>query len=238
MPLRRYNPFEDINPRVNLEVNPYIKEVVEASKNETLPIVYGPYLKGIAGNWGNFLETRGGMNAAPKRLVLEIGCHLGLVLRKMAADFPEDGFLGMDITFKRVMKTVKSAQADGTKNLGTVYCNASNIDEIFGEGELDGVIIFFPDPWAKKEKQQKNRLINEDFAKKLFKVVKSGGFVWFKTDHKPYYNDANSHFLDAGFTASNESTWLSKNPYESTFETKFKLEGIPKNENIYVKLDS
>jgi tRNA (guanine-N7-)-methyltransferase len=238
MPLRRYNPFEDINPKVNLDVNPYIKEIVEASKNESLPVAYGPYLKGLKSNWKEFLKSRGKMENTPESLVLEIGCHQGLVLRKMAQDFPKAGFLGMDITFKRVIKTVKGAKNDGTNNLGAIYCNAGSLDEIFADRELDGVVIFFPDPWCKKERQLKNRLINDEFTDKLFKLVKSGGFVWFKTDHKPYFEDADKSFLNAGFTEKTDGCWLSKNVYESTFESKFKLEGIPKNEKIYVKLDS
>lgn len=235
MPLRNYSPFEDINPKVNMDVNPYIKEIVEAAKNKSLPVVYGPFLKGLAGKWADFLRENGPMPKTPEKLVLEIGCHLGLVLRQMAKDFPENGFLGMDITFKRVVKTVKSAKSDGLNNLGTLYCNASGIDEVFGEKELDGVVIFFPDPWCKKERQLKNRLINDDFANRLLKCIKPGGFVWFKTDHKPYFDEADKSFLSAGFTGSESETWLSKNTYESTFESKFKLEGIPKNEKIYLK---
>ena len=58
------------------------------------------------------------MEKAPERLV-KLDTYLGLVLRQMAKDFPENGFLGMDITFKRVVKTVKSAKSDGLNNLGT-----------------------------------------------------------------------------------------------------------------------
>ena len=59
MPLRNYSPFEDINPKVNMDVNPYIKEIVEAAKNKTLPVVYGPFLKGLAGKWSDFLKENG-----------------------------------------------------------------------------------------------------------------------------------------------------------------------------------
>ena len=236
MPLRRYNPFEDINPRVSLDVNPYIREMVDATKSGMMAVSYGPYLQGLAGNWTKFIFERAGMDVKPTSLILEIGCHQGLVLRKMAQDFPRVGFLGMDITFKRVIKTIRGAQSDGSKNLGAIYCNAGSIDDIFADQEIDGVVIFFPDPWCKKEKQQKNRLITDEFAAKLFKIVKPSGFVWFKTDHKQYFEDADSNFLSAGFEKNPAGCWLSQKPYESTFEKKFQLEGIPKNEAIYQKL--
>ena len=72
-----------------------------------------------------------------------------MFLGKWQKDFPENA-LGMDITFKRVVKTVKSAKSDGLNNLGTIYCNASGIDEVFGERELDGVVDFLPRSMVKK----------------------------------------------------------------------------------------
>ena len=82
-----------------------------------MAVSYGPYLQGLAGNWTKFIFERAGMDVKPTTLILEIGCHQGLVLRKMAQDFPRVGFLGMDITFKRVIKTIRGAQSDGSKTL-------------------------------------------------------------------------------------------------------------------------
>ena len=234
MPLRKYDPYEDINQVMKLDVNPYLRQILDAVREGTMPVSYGPYLKGRAGTWKDYIK-KSGMERAPNKLVLEIGCHLGVVMRQMAQDFPDCGFIGMDITFKRVMKTLHGALQDGSRNVATVYCNASGIDKIFAEKELDGVVIFFPDPWCKKEKQMKNRLINDIFAHSLYSRVASGGFVWLKTDHLPYFNQSDSSFLNAGFIGSQDKVWINIKKYESSFEAKFKREGLPTYEKFYVK---
>lgn len=235
MPLKHHNPFETIHENIDLSVNPYANELISASRHQTLPVAYGPDLIDKRGNWREFIGSWNQTGKIPEKLILEIGCHLGQVTRKIARDFPEVGVIGMDITFKRVMKTVKMAQADGLNNLASVFANASGLDQLFAPGELDAVVIFFPDPWAKKDRQTKNRLINDDFAKKLAQVLSNDGFVWFKTDHMPYFESAMASFENAGLFNNTSESWLSKLEYKSTFEKKFEKLGIPKNESILTK---
>ena len=46
----------------------------------------------------------------------------------------------------------------------------------------------FPRPLGKKKRQVKNRLLNKEFLISLSKVLKKDAFFWFKTDHKPYFD--------------------------------------------------
>jgi tRNA (guanine-N7-)-methyltransferase len=50
---------------------------------------------------------------------------------------------------------------------------------------LDGVHIFFPDPWHKK-KHNKRRLIQQPLIAKLAARLKPGGYLHCATDWQPY----------------------------------------------------
>jgi tRNA (guanine-N7-)-methyltransferase len=62
-----------------------------------------------------------------------------------------------------------------------------NIDKIFAENEISESYIFFPDPWGKKNSQKKNRLLQADFLTHLYTVTQDGGKLYFKTDHREYF---------------------------------------------------
>jgi tRNA (guanine-N7-)-methyltransferase len=50
---------------------------------------------------------------------------------------------------------------------------------------LDGIHIFFPDPWHKK-RHHKRRLIQAEFVKLLCTKLKSGGYLHVATDWQDY----------------------------------------------------
>jgi tRNA (guanine-N7-)-methyltransferase len=62
-----------------------------------------------------------------------------------------------------------------------------NINKIFKENEISKSYIFFPDPWAKKKKWLKNRLLQTEFLNKLLYITKTWWKSIIKTDHFWYY---------------------------------------------------
>jgi tRNA (guanine-N7-)-methyltransferase len=50
---------------------------------------------------------------------------------------------------------------------------------------LDGIHLFFPDPWPKK-KHNKRRIVNEGFLSLIHPKIKKGGFIHIATDWVPY----------------------------------------------------
>ena len=53
----------------------------------------------------------------------------------------------MDITFKRVYQSSQAAVQAGCSNVSVFLYNALFLDQLFPKSFLDGVVIFFPDPW-------------------------------------------------------------------------------------------
>lgn len=229
--------FKEIPPQFNSEVNHYISKLKTSCAEKTLPLLYGPYLRGKKGNWLDCFHLTS-EELLKKDLVLEIGCHKGSTLCKIAADHKELAFLGMDITYKRVYETAFLAESQKLLNVKAILGDAKEMEAILAPEELSGVIIFFPDPWLKKKKQKKNRLINKDFCAILKKVLKKTGVVWFKTDSEEYFIEAQSIFKKSCFVeATLSDTFFSKN-YESTFEARFKKKSCTTYESFWIQSNS
>lgn len=228
MPIRTVNPFQDPTLHLNPTVNPYVAKIKEGLAGGEMPVLFGPALAGKKGHWHQQLPKA-------QDLVLEIGCHKGDVLAALAKDHPHLGFIGFDITFKRVVETALKGQKLG--NLWSLLANGRALGELFAPGELSGVILFFPDPWARKKKQMKNRLVNESFVKNLGLALKSGGFFWFKTDHYGYYKEVEGFMEEFGFVKK-EAHYprLLSQDYKSRFEIEFDRRYTPSFAGVWQRI--
>jgi len=229
MPIRIENPFVDVTARLNPANNPYVAKIIACGLDGSMPVKFGPMLQGLAGNW------RQQFTDPVSQLVVEVGCHRGETLAAMAQDFPDTGFVGIDITFKRVMKTAEKAMQGQLKNVQAILANAKTLSQVFAPDEIDGLVIFFPDPWVKKAKQAKKRLINEAFARDTFTCIKPGGFVWIKMDQEVYFLETQTALEAAGFRLTDQKPPLTTRPYSSQFERHFQELGHPTLEGVWVK---
>ncbi|RYZ58005.1 MAG: hypothetical protein EOP07_08285 [Proteobacteria bacterium] len=219
MSIRAQDPFVDSFATMREDVNAFLPLL----KDETLPLLYGPRLKPCAGAWlSHFTEQ---MGDKPKDLILEIGSHYGEVILKMAKDEADTAFIGMDITLKRVVKLAQKAQEFSLKNLTSILCNAKFLDQLFAPHELDGVLVFFPDPWAAKKRYHKNRLLKPEFLALLAQKLKPEAYFWFKTDWEPYNAEVLEALKAANWREISPSEGLPSKVYTSRFERLFKAAG-------------
>jgi len=230
MPIRTPDPFRDPLHNKRHEVNRYL-DLLKGSATSSLPALYGPALQPWAGRWRDLATQR--MKQPPSKLVLEIGSHFGEVVLQMAHDFQDVSFLGMDITLKRVVKLAQKAEQDGLINLHSLLANARGIDLLFGKAELDGVLIFFPDPWAKKKRQTKHRLVDNDFLTYLAPKIRNDGFFWFKTDCEPYFHEVTAALTAQGWRSFQPLSGVASRTYISRFERLFRDQGLPIHESLW-----
>lgn len=104
------------------------------------------------------------------------------------------------------------------------------VHELFAPNEVDNVYIHFPDPWPKK-RAFKHRLIQDGFLVELFKVMRPGGFVEFKTDNVDYFDWTLEHVKRSPFRIFREtrdlhnSEWASEN-FMTHFEKLWTGQGL------------
>jgi tRNA (guanine-N7-)-methyltransferase len=123
-------------------------------------------------------------NAYP--VILEIGFGNGASLLQMAQHAPQKNFIGVEVHRPGVGKLINDAHQAGVNNV-KVFCEdaievlAHNI----ADSSLDGVQLFFPDPWHKK-KHNKRRIVQPAFAQTIRGKLKIGGYFHMATDWEPY----------------------------------------------------
>ncbi len=136
-----------------------------------------------AGKWRERFDVPG---AKTKRLHVEIGCNTGHVTRAWAEKNPKDLYVGIDWKFKIIYRGAEKVSEKGLKNLLFFRGNVERIRFMFGEGEIDALYLYFPDPWPKKA-QWKNRFLKESTLREAARVVKKDGLFHVKTDHDGYF---------------------------------------------------
>ena len=122
--------------------------------------------------------------AAP--LILEIGFGMGDATAKIAQTRPDDNFLCCEVHAPGVGALLKRCGEGLISNIRIVQHDAVEVmDHMLGDNSLDGVHIFFPDPWH-KSRHHKRRLIQSPFVHRLVQHIRPGGYLHLATDWQPY----------------------------------------------------
>ena len=119
-------------------------------------------------------------------VILEIGFGMGEATAHIAALLPQKNFLCCEVHQPGVGALLKRIGEQGLSNIRIVAHDAVEvIDHMLPEQCLDGVHIFFPDPWHKK-RHNKRRLIQAPLVAKLAARLKLGGYLHCATDWQAY----------------------------------------------------
>jgi len=122
----------------------------------------------------------------PFELVLEIGFGRGEFLLDMAAKQPERAFLGVEISFKRVLKMARKVARARLPNVRLVEARGQAVmHELLPPECLDEIWVNFSDPWP-KDRHQKRRLIQPELVSDVARCLVPGGVLHVATDDVPY----------------------------------------------------
>lgn len=118
--------------------------------------------------------------------VLEIGCGMGETTCAIAAAHPEVNFIGCEVFVAGVGALAKRIDEMQLKNIRIIRHDAVEIvRDMIAEGTLDGVHIYFPDPW-RKARHHKRRLVAQPFMGLLASRLRQGGYLHCATDWENY----------------------------------------------------
>jgi len=119
-------------------------------------------------------------------LVLEIGFGMGEASAQIAQTLSDTHFLCCEVHAAGVGALLKRIGEMELENIRICAHDAVEvIDNMLAPASLDGVHIFFPDPWH-KTKHNKRRLIQASLVAKLAQRLKPGGYLHCATDWQPY----------------------------------------------------
>ena len=121
---------------------------------------------------------------APK--ILEIGFGMGDSTATIAQAHPENDYIALEVHTPGVGNLLKLIESQKISNIRIMQHDAVEVlRDMIADEALDGVHIFFPDPWH-KARHNKRRLIQSPFIAKLVHKLKPGGYIHIATDWQEY----------------------------------------------------
>ena len=159
---------------------------------------------------------------APK--ILEIGTGMGETTAKIADANRENDYLGVEVHVPGVGALCKQLAERELSNLRICQHDAVEVvRDMLPEASLDGVHVFFPDPWH-KARHNKRRLIQSPFVALLASRLKPGGYFHCATDWEEYAHQM-LEVLSAEPSLANSADGFAPRPDYRPL-TKFENRGI------------
>lgn len=122
--------------------------------------------------------------SAPK--ILEIGFGMGDSTATIALAHPENDYLALEVHTPGVGNLLKLIDSQQIANIRIIQHDAVEVmRDMIAADTLDGVHIFFPDPWH-KARHNKRRLIQAPFIAQLVQKLQPGGYIHVATDWQDY----------------------------------------------------
>jgi len=174
------------------------------------------------------LDTAFG-RAAPK--ILEIGFGMGDSTAAIAAAHPQNDYLGIEVHGPGVGSLLNQIEALSLTNLRVIQHDAVEVlKHMIAPASLDGVHIFFPDPWHKK-KHHKRRLIQPELVALLCEKLKPGGYLHAATDWQEYAEHILAVLASEPKLANTAADYAPKPDYRPL--TKFEQRGIKLGHGVW-----
>ena len=167
--------------------------------------------------------------AAPK--ILEIGFGMGGATAEIAAANPGQDYLGVEVHTPGVGNLLKLVQEQGLANLRVIRHDAVEVlRDMIADGALDGIHIFFPDPWPKK-RHHKRRLLQPALVQLLCSKLKVGGYLHFATDWEEYAQWTLEVLRAEPLLANSAEDYASRPDYRPL--TKFEQRGLKLGHGVW-----
>ena len=162
---------------------------------------------------------------------LEIGFGMGGATAEIARAHPGNDYLGIEVHRPGVGNLLKLIAQDGLTNLRIMSHDAVDVvNEMIAPDSLDGILIFFPDPWHKK-RHHKRRLIQPEFVRMLVTRLKPGGTIHCATDWENYAEQI-LEVLSANPSIENTASAYAERPAYRPL-TKFENRGLKLGHGVW-----
>jgi tRNA (guanine-N7-)-methyltransferase len=159
---------------------------------------------------------------APK--VLEIGFGMGETTATIAAQHPENNYLGIEVHTPGVGSLLKTIAEHNLTNVRIIQHDAVEVlRDMIAPDAFDAVHVFFPDPWPKK-RHHKRRLLQPEFISLLVERMKAGAYLHVATDWQEYAEQILDAFSREPRLANTAQDYAPRPVYRP--QTKFESRGL------------
>lgn len=160
--------------------------------------------------------------SAPR--ILEIGFGMGDSTAAIALAHPENDYLALEVHTPGVGNLLKLIDAQQIANIRIIQHDAVEVlRDMIVANTLDGVHVFFPDPWH-KARHNKRRLIQAPFIAQLVDKLKPGGYIHVATDWQDYAGQVLSVLSAEPLLENTAADYAPRPAYRPL--TKFEQRGI------------
>ena len=119
-------------------------------------------------------------------VMLEIGFGNGDTLAALAAQNPQNNYLGIEVHRPSVGRLLARLEAEGLNNVRVLCADAKEtLVQYVPDESLSAVYVLFPDPWP-KQRHYKRRLVQPDFIELVRRKLEPGGRLHLATDWSAY----------------------------------------------------
>lgn len=168
-----------------------------------------------------------------KRIHLEIGYGGGEHLARLAAENPDNGFIGCEVFSGGIGKMLEAIDEGGFENVRLFPDDVIKLLAVMPEASVDCAYLLYPDPWPKL-RHHKRRFVQLHTLAALARVLKPGGRFRFATDIEDYANWTLAHILrspDFSWPVVEPGSWHRPYPgwQPTRYEEKARREGREKS---------
>jgi tRNA (guanine-N7-)-methyltransferase len=132
-------------------------------------------------------------------LELEIGAGHGGFALAFARERPDRALVAIEQRRSFAEAIRAKAEQRGHENLAVIHGDARLLaPRLFRAGSLAEVHVHFPDPWWKR-RHHRRRLVDDRMSLLLFRLLRPGGRLDFRTDVERYAIEAVARLEEIGF---------------------------------------
>ena len=167
-------------------------------------------------------------------LHLEIGCGKGDYWTKMALQYPEFGWIGIEKNVSVAALAVRKYvnMEEHPSYMAFMNQDAEDVSNWFAEGEIDVIHLNFSDPWPKK-RTHKKRLSNHKFIEQYAKILADDGELQMKTDNVSLFEYSIIEFQNCGWFLHEFSVDFRRQEHPEDVITEYERRFMELNQPIY-----
>ena len=163
--------------------------------------------------------------------IVEIGSGMGETTIAIASAKPDIDFVAIEVHTPGVGSLLKQIEEQGLTNVRVIQHDAVEVVEhMIGLETLDGVHVFFPDPWPKK-RHHKRRLLKPEFVKTLASRLKRRGYIHVATDWEDYAKEVLAVLSEEPALENTASEYAPRPAYRPL--TKFEERGLKLGHGVW-----